>query len=383
MAQQPERVGEGLYRVPGGIQWRIEIKGRTHTGVEPTIPAAKKARTAKATERDTNVRQVQRNNVTVAEQVELYIASLQDKADRTIRHYRNRARLYLGPIADRPIQSLDIDEMERWLAEMTGPRRKAGVSVRTNARSLVQAALDKAVKHGKLAVNPLTLVDRPKQPKPAVFAADRGDVGRMIAGFPEHYRIALYLALEAGLRRGEVCGLRIDAIDWEVGELAIVRQWDGTLPKGGKTRTVPVDESLLNRLRAHLLRQGGPGADGIVLSGRRHGRAIDPSQLDSIWREVRAEIGSDLKGIHQLRHAFASWHLANGEPLADVAAWMGDTEETVLRYYVHPTRGRRPRTSLTALAEQAADGFPHGSLMAAASDGLATVSDLGKRRNSR
>jgi integrase len=271
----------------------------------------------------------------------------------------------------------------RPLANMAGPHRKSGTSVRNNARSLVQAALDKAVKQGKLAANPLTLVDRPKQPKPAVFAADRGDVGRMIAAYPEHYRIACYLALDAGLRRGEVCGLLVDAIDWDAGELAIVRQWDGTLPKGGKTRVVPIDDTLLNRLRAHLLRQGGPGTNGVVLAGRRHGRQIDPSQLDSIWREVRAEVGSDLKGIHQLRHAFASWHLANGEPLADVAAWMGDTEETVLRYYIHPTRGRRPRTSLTAQAEQAAGEFPHGSLMAEPPGALATVSDLGKRRNAR
>ncbi|MEV4436783.1 hypothetical protein [Streptomyces sp. NPDC049585] len=38
---------------------------------------------------------------------------------------------------------------------------------------------------------------------------------------------------------------------------------------------------------------------------------------------------------HVLRDTFASVHLAAGEPPATVAAWMGDTVETIYRCYAH------------------------------------------------
>ncbi|MEA5505705.1 hypothetical protein VB735_21855 [Halotia wernerae UHCC 0503] len=36
------------------------------------------------------------------------------------------------------------------------------------------------------------------------------------------------------------------------------------------------------------------------------------------------------------RHTFATWAIAQGVSIEKVALWIGDTVETVLRFYCHP-----------------------------------------------
>src|SRR5690606_25375400 len=77
---------------------------------------------------------------------------------------------------------------------------------------------------------------------------------------PDRYRIAATLGSGLGLRQGEVFGLAVDDVDFLRGHVTVRRQVklfaDGhlefALPKGRKTRVVPLPNSVRDELAAHL-----------------------------------------------------------------------------------------------------------------------------------
>jgi integrase len=59
------------------------------------------------------------------------------------------------------------------------------------------------------------------------------------------------------------------------------------------------------------------------------------------FRKAFAEAGIVGGHSHQLRHSFATYHLAHKVPVEQVAEWMGDSQAEVLRTYAHWIPERR------------------------------------------
>jgi integrase len=78
---------------------------------------------------------------------------------------------------------------------------------------------------------------------------------------PAEYRIAVTLASGLGLRQGEVFGLAVEDVNFLRGTVEVRRQvkvFNGHklafgLPKGQKTRTVALPESIASELSSHLV----------------------------------------------------------------------------------------------------------------------------------
>ena len=74
----------------------------------------------------------------------------------------------------------------------------------------------------------------------------------------ERYRLTVDLGAGCGLRQGEVFGLRVDQADFTNRAVQIVRQVKIVRsrlvfgpPKHGKTREVPLPDSIARAIRAH------------------------------------------------------------------------------------------------------------------------------------
>lgn len=77
-------------------------------------------------------------------------------------------------------------------------------------------------------------------------------------------------------------------------------------------------------------RKTGP----LWLSGRaRQSQAELRRRLGRVLRDL----GLRPRNPHQLRHSVATLLIAAGHPIADVAAYLGDTVDTVVKTYLHPT----------------------------------------------
>ena len=78
--------------------------------------------------------------------------------------------------------------------------------------TMLHGIFDRAVKWGLLVINPASRLDSPKRriSTPAAYYNEE-QAKRLLAILntePVKYRLALYIAMTTGLRRGEVCGLK-------------------------------------------------------------------------------------------------------------------------------------------------------------------------------
>ena len=133
--------------------------------------------------------------------------------------------------------------------------------------------------------------------------------------------LPLMFAGWCGLRRGEVCGLRWDDIDFKAGTVSVCRSLEqaGSVlhvapPKTASgARTVPMPDALVAALKAHhalyaglRVRHGGAwNPEGYVMATGR-GTPVKPSNLSSAWADFCKRKGLGHLRFHDLRHSFAT-----------------------------------------------------------------------------
>ncbi len=264
-------------------------------------------------------------------------------------------------------------------------------------------------------------VKRPKPTKKKAKAWPRETVDAVRSGLQERYRFAVDLGLALGLRQGEAFGLDEEDFEFTAGVVHIRRQlrWDAKgrpyfcLPKGGKTRDVPLSPNLAQRARAHFRRfppvectlpwrnpeepttrleerQRRPVTVRLVLSTSQGLRINYKTWNERSWRPALAESGvirrigektenhgarirrhpvfelSRTDMFHVLRHTYASVQLEAGESVVSVSAWLGHSSPNItLDHYAHfmPGAGKRGLAAMdTWLAQDQQPKVPEKSL---------------------
>jgi integrase len=249
---------------------------------------------------------------------------------------------------------------QRWQAQMLQRYERSYVS---SAHTLLSQVLTAAVNERKLPVNPLDSVAAPRVERKAKVAPAVDTVARLFDHAPQHLTVALHLGLGAGLRSGEIRGLTVDRIDLERRLLTVDRQLHYFPPghvfadgewhhgreafaprKGGRSLVAPIGPVLAGAIETHL-RLRRPGPHGLVVTALRGG-PMGRGSWDREWDKLRARAGVPFAwgAAHQLRHAYASWMLEDGESLANVARNLGHARASfTLDMYVHPTEPRVER----------------------------------------
>lgn len=229
---------------------------------------------------------------------------------------------------------------------------------------LLRRILDVAVTDGDAVANVARLTHVKRSPAPdAITALEPDVIGRLYEATHERYHVALTLALGAGLRSGELRGLTVDRVDFLRRTITVERQllayprghvfgadeWHHgqhafAPTKRRRTRVVPVGDDVITAL-AHHLERFGAGPHGLIVTTAT-GRPCTSVRWAQLWRATRKRAGmpvgsgDDPGGVHQLRHAYASWLLSPevGESVANVQAWLGHANaSTTWNAYVHRT----------------------------------------------
>lgn len=139
---------------------------------------------------------------------------------------------------------------------------------------------------------------------------------------------ALYvLAITAGLRGGELLGLRWQDVDLERGYLQVHQQLIRTIgglsftsPKVGKSRSVRLTRNAVEALRSHRkcqleykLRLGGLWQDADLVFIMATGTPLDPNSLaERSFRKLLKRAGLPCIRFHDLCHTFATILLSRG-----------------------------------------------------------------------
>ena len=156
-----------------------------------------------------------------------------------------------------------------------------------------------------------------------------------------------FVAVETGMRRGELCAMGWSWVDFHGLSIWIPsnkRSWsdkDAFSPKSGKGRRIPIGrgsatEEVLRRL--YVAPGGGRGPVFKGVSGRKGtGEGLNGTYLTKRFKYYceRAGLSEDYT-FHTLRHTCASWMVMAGRHLVEVKEILGHASiDTTVRWYAH------------------------------------------------
>ena len=260
----------------------------------------------------------------------------------TMNGYRSKITGTINPVlGDVPLSKLTAFDLNIFYNYLLSPARKGrregplAAATVLQIHRIIHKALADAVKLDIISVNVASKAT-PPTPKVARSAKRKGWTRHERALFMRgiqgnRHHDVIYLALATGMRRGELCGLRWDDINFDRGSILVetTRMSDGDeiyedVPKSLEPRHVDIGERDLAVLVAHrqaqeVLRErmgAGWANTGLVFT-HEDGRGLNPDGLSQAFDRLVAK--SDLRRIvlHDLRHTHAHhWLEAGGDMFA-------------------------------------------------------------------
>ena len=196
----------------------------------------------------------------------------------------------------------------------------------------------------------------PKRPQSVIDCIDDAEIKKfynaLINCTDIRHKTAILLLLMTGFRRGELCGLEWDDIDFKNSTIAVQRvltvvKGYGVILKEPKTesstRTISIPESLTNQLREYRIwyeKNKADMGDSWINTNRlftmENGGRIYPSKINDWLDRVLQSAGMGHKTVHSLRHTNITMQIMAGIPLVTVAGRAGHARpSTTSDIYAH------------------------------------------------
>jgi integrase len=303
--------------------------------------------------------------VTVSEAAEIFIEGVEAGTIRTrggqpykpsvVRGYRVALRSFVVP----ELGSLRLSEVRRrdvqtFVDRLVGEGRSG--SAIANVLMPLRAIVRRALERDELSVNPLANVRMPRPAGPRDRAASPAELAELLDALPDDLRALYATAAFAGLRRGELRGLKWGDCDLAENEIAVVRSWDDVAgpvaPKSAAgTRRVPIIPALRRTLLEHRMRSGRADDEAFVFpSPRDPYRPFTPTAIlrraGTSWKLAnKKRLEAELEplvpiGLHELRHCYVSLMHAAGVPLETIGDLVGHSSTYMTDRYRHLLDGQ-------------------------------------------
>jgi len=234
---------------------------------------------------------------------------------------------------------------------------EGGLSVRTvkYIHQTINKALDQAVKEKLLTDNVCKAVELPKkQEEKKLHTWTIKQVNKFLKVAKDYkYYPLLFLALNTGMRRGELLGLQWKDIDMDKKRLEINRQLartdKGLIFKKPKTktsqRTIPLPDPVVNYLGSHKIKQGEKRLalgqsynDNDLVCSNSIGNPVDPRNLYREFKRISKAANLPEIRFHDLRHTFATTYLQAGGNIKTLQEVLGHSSITMtIDTYSHVT----------------------------------------------
>lgn len=264
------------------------------------------------------------------------VSSEEALAAAVITHFKGRM---IGSITRADLDGFRNSRIE--LVRRTG--RKASPSTVNHEVWMLKKLINRAVESGYLRQAPFTIKKKDLVPAPKgrisylelAEASSLLEACRASKRSPLLYPIVL-TALETGMRRGEILGLKWADVDLKLRKIYLGKCADtgASQVKDGDRRFVPISEKLARTFQGIIRILGNPyvfpGKDGEAMHDNRTG-----------FEKALADAGITRNfHFHDLRHTFATWALVNGTPIEVLAKILGHSTTAMTEIYAHVLKGR-------------------------------------------
>jgi integrase len=298
----------------------------------------------------------------------------------------NRFRVHVYPhLGDRELGAITPSVVRAWDRGLQ--QSNLATTYRRVLFANLSAMLTAAVDDEKIRKNPCAAdsVKRPRSDPRRVEPWPAEQVLAVHQALPKRYRLAATLGVGCGLRQGEVFGVGVDEVEFLRGRLRVERQVKIVrgrlvfgLPKGRKTREVPLPDSVALEAAAHIAAfpplsvslpwevPDGKLVTATLLFYSRERAALNRNYINQhVWKPALKVAKVDPtrdNGMHALRHFYASVLLDAGESIKAVSEYLGHSDPGfTLRTYTHlmPNSEHRTKRAIDKILDSklAADGL--------------------------
>jgi integrase len=353
MARRKARRSFGSVRqLPSG-RWQARYRdaaGKTHTALQTFATRPEAARFLAQVETDlargewTDPRA---GRVSFAEWAGRWQATTTNLRPNTRALHGYLLRRFLLPaFADTPLADLDLMAVRSWLAGLEG----AAVSPNTVAKAyrLLARIMDTAVAAGLIVRNPCSVKGAATERAPEMRVATVAQVAALAQAIHPRFRALVLVAAYAGLRWGELVGLRVKRVDLLHQRITVAEQvteidgrftWGPPKTEAGR-RTVTLPAVTAAALAEHLATYSQPGPDGLVFTSTEGGLLRRSNFHRRVWRPAIRAVGLEGLRFHDLRHTSATLSIAAGASTRELMARMGHSSSAAALRYQHVLAGR-------------------------------------------
>jgi integrase len=340
----------------------IGVHGSPWTPDQARAAAVEALRQAKNGEDPSAAKKAEREAVTVAGLIDRYLADgpagkLAKRAstwkidaanlNRHIRPILGRKVAKAVTKADATRAISDVASGRTAIDEKTRPRGRArvtgGEATARRTAAVTSAMFTWGTEHGFVGANPFAGIKLNHAPVRERFLS-KDEAGRFLDAIAdlqdkfllsETFGDALRLLLLTGARKTEILGLRWSEVDQLRNVLILPPERTKAGGKTGERRislSAPALE-ILSRRRARLDTEiPARGSLFVFPAARGEGHAIG---LRRAFTKVRAEANLDGLRIHDLRHSFASFAVADGASLFLIGKLLGHANARATERYAH------------------------------------------------
>jgi integrase len=266
-----------------------------------------------------------------------------------------------------PVDQVRPLEVQAWVRQL----EKSGLAPATisSCHQLLRRMMAAAMVEGLRPDDPCAHTRLPTIPRGRETYWSREQVDAIVAKIPGQQEQLIVLTLAyTGLRWGELCGLRVGALDLLRRTLRVVRVETRHGPKeypksGAGRRTVGLPVWLAEALAGHVSND----RQRLVFANARGGPLSGHNFRNRIWVPALAEARVEVDGkklrvpdghVHDLRHTYASWLVQAGRPLEEVKVLLGHESVATTERYSHfrPDHGIAAASVLERARPRALDG---------------------------
>lgn len=255
-------------------------------------------------------------------------------------------------------QLSELEALPELIDAYVSQKSRQGLSAKTitNHLLLLNVMLRRAIVWRLIRTNPVASIDRPRVEQAEMNILSEVEIARLIRAYDELERQAtptdsawwplakalVQTALGTALRRGELLGLRWQAVDLLHGTItvreAFVRGQTTTPKSKASRRVVELGPRTRTVLEQQWQRTRYQADDDLVFCHPERGTPLDPSKLSRCYLKPalkRAGIHKPFRPFHDLRHTSLTHAAAAGNPQIYVQARAGHSQGSITERYMH------------------------------------------------